>query len=288
MNKLNVSADIRYINKPKTEAMFNYSIFDRSSVFGKVSKHTGTDLLQEDKASIAKMIGELMEDKKVKKASFLERTNLFRSVGLLLSMTIVSVMINWKSYEQPELVDLTSNQVATEEILDIPLTEQPPPPPPQQMQQLNILEVPDEQEIIEDIEINIDIEMSEDLIVEQVEAPMIEEEEEEDADEIFMVVENKPEPYGGFQKFYAFVAENLEYPNRALKNQVSGKVFLQFVVDKDGSLTDIQVVKGIGSGCDEEAVRVLKLSPKWKPGKQRGRNVKVRMVVPINFVFKER
>jgi protein TonB len=64
---------------------------------------------------------------------------------------------------------------------------------------------------------------------------------------------------------------------------VEGKVFVQFVVDKDGTLTDIKAVKGIGAGCDEEAVRVLKAAPKWKPGKQRGRPVKVRMILPITF-----
>ena len=268
--------------------MFTRHIFDHSTVLSHTAKKsTAEPIIQQDKATLARWVSELMESKKIKRANFIERTGLFRSVGLLVSMAVVSVMINWKSYEKQEIVDLASNDVITEEVLDIPLTQQPPPPPPKQLQTLNITEVPDEQEIIEEIEINIDIEMSEDLVVEQMEVT-VEEEPEEDVDEIFMVVEDKPEPQGGFEGFYKFVGDNLKYPNQALKAKIAGKVFLQFVVEKDGSLTDIVVVKGIGGGCDEEAVRVLKLSPKWKPGKQRGRNVKVRMVVPIHFIYKER
>ena len=75
----------------------------------------------------------------------------------------------------------------------------------------------------------------------------------------------------------------MKYPNQARRMGIEGRVFVQFVVDKDGQLTEIKAVKGIGAGCDEEAVRVLKSAPKWKPGKQRGRPVKVRMILPITF-----
>jgi len=75
----------------------------------------------------------------------------------------------------------------------------------------------------------------------------------------------------------------MNYPRLAIRNNVTGKVFVQFVIDKDGRITDVKSVKGIGFGCDEEAVRVLENAPKWIPGKQRGREVKVRMVLPITF-----
>jgi protein TonB len=85
-----------------------------------------------------------------------------------------------------------------------------------------------------------------------------------------------------------YVSENLKYPVKASRMDIQGRVFVQFVVEKDGSLTDIQVVKGIGAGCDEEAVRVIKNAPRWEPGKQRGRPVRVKMILPIVFKLYER
>ncbi len=98
-----------------------------------------------------------------------------------------------------------------------------------------------------------------------------------------MVVENMPEPDGGMAAFYKYVGKELDYPKQARRMGVEGRVIIQMVVGKDGSLGDFKVLKGIGSGCDEEAVRVLKAAPKWKPGKQRGRPVPVKMTVPIMF-----
>jgi protein TonB len=86
--------------------------------------------------------------------------------------------------------------------------------------------------------------------------------------------------------FYKYLSENLKYPQKALQHSIGGKVFLQATISKTGEISNIIVVKGIGYGCDEEAVRVLKSAPKWIPGKQRGRPVNVRMVVPITFVIK--
>ena len=107
--------------------------------------------------------------------------------------------------------------------------------------------------------------------------------EEEEVDEIFTIVEDQPTPSGGMSAFYQYVAKKLKYPAQARRMGIEGKVFVQFVVDKDGSLTEVKAVKGIGAGCDEEAVRVINGAPKWKPGKQRGRAVKVRMILPITF-----
>ena len=108
-----------------------------------------------------------------------------------------------------------------------------------------------------------------------------------DADEVFMVVEDQPVPEGGMETFYRYVAENMKYPTQARQQGTEGKVFVQFVVDKDGALTDVKAIRGIGSGCDEEAVRVIKEAPAWNPAKQRGKFVKVRMVMPITFKINE-
>jgi len=125
------------------------------------------------------------------------------------------------------------------------------------------------------------VEITETTVIEDVvfeEAP-----EEEVAEEIFTIVEDQPEPNGGMAAFYQYVSKNMKYPNQARRMGVEGKVFVQFVVDKDGSITEVQAIKGIGAGCDEEAVRVIQEAAKWKPGKQRGRPVKVRMILPITF-----
>ena len=104
-----------------------------------------------------------------------------------------------------------------------------------------------------------------------------------DADETFMVVEEQPMPEDGMEAFYKYIAQNLKYPTEARQKGIEGKVFIQFVVDKDGSLTEVKAIKGIGAGCDQEAVRVIEGAPAWNPGQQRGKVVKVRMVLPITF-----
>lgn len=102
-------------------------------------------------------------------------------------------------------------------------------------------------------------------------------------DEVFDIVEEQPAPVGGMKEFYSYVAHNLRYPTTARQKGIEGRVFVQFVVDTSGKLTDIKTVKGIGAGCDEEAVRVLGGASNWKPGIQRGRAVNVRMILPITF-----
>ncbi len=98
-------------------------------------------------------------------------------------------------------------------------------------------------------------------------------------------VESAPEFPGGIEAFYRFLNKNTHYPLQAQKNGTQGKVIVQFVVERDGSLTDLKVVRGLGDGCDEEAIRVVKLSPLWKPGMQNGKPVRVQYNVPITFTL---
>ncbi|WP_268121662.1 energy transducer TonB [Roseivirga pacifica] len=117
-------------------------------------------------------------------------------------------------------------------------------------------------------------------------AVMIIEEETEtpsSSDDIFMVVEEQPSFPGGMEEWNKFLLTNLQYPEQAKTKGVEGRVFLTFVVQKDGELKDLQLIRGIGGGCDEEALRVLMESPNWEPGKQRGREVATRMQVAITF-----
>jgi len=107
--------------------------------------------------------------------------------------------------------------------------------------------------------------------------------EEEVAEDIFTIVEDQPAPIGGMRAFYEFVANNLRYPEEARNAGIEGKVFIEFVISKDGSVTNVKCIKGIGQGCDNEAIRVISISPVWKPGKHEGKNVNVRMILPITF-----
>lgn len=104
-------------------------------------------------------------------------------------------------------------------------------------------------------------------------------------DEVFTEVEDIPQPDGGMTAFYTYVMQNMTYPAQARNEGVEGRVFVQFVVDETGKVMDAEAIKGIGGGCDEEAVRVVSGSPLWTPGKKDGKNVKVKMILPITFTL---
>lgn len=221
-----------------------------------------------------------MELKKNPKYDLARQSGMLLNLGLSLSLLLVIVAFEWRSYDDAGILDLGQVEDDFEDIMEIPPTEQPPPPPPK-IQLPEIVEVPDEEEIEEEIEVELDVEVTEETVVEDIifeEAP-----EEEEVDEVFTIVEDQPQFPGGMPAFYKFVGDNMKYPAQARRMGIEGRVFVQFVVDKDGSVTEVTAVKGIGAGCDEEAERVLRSSPKFKPGKQRGRAVKVRMVLPIIF-----
>ena len=224
-----------------------------------------------------------MELKKSPKADVNRKATMFMALGLILSLSITLADFEWKQYEEGELMDLGMAPDDFEELTEIPPTEQPPPPPPP-IKQPQIIEIPDEEEIEEEIEIDLDVEITEETEVEEI--VFEEEPEEEEADQVFMIVEEQASFPGGDAEWYKYLNKNLEYPRQAKRMGIEGAVFLSFIVDKEGNISDIQVMRGIGGGCDEEAVRVLKESPKWNPGKQRGRPVKSRMQFRIVFKLK--
>ena len=222
-----------------------------------------------------------MEAKKNPRVDYLEaKSGVFLNLGIVVSLLICCIAFEWKSYDDGNLINLGAAETTFEENLEVQATQQPPPPPPPVIKQPEIVEVPDEVEV-EEKAAKIDVEVATETVVEEqiFEKPV----EEEVVEEVFTIVEDQPLPTGGMQAFYTFIGENMTYPNQARRMAIEGKVFVQFVIDKDGSITEVQAVKGIGAGCDEEAVRVIKNAPKWKPGKQRGRPVKVRMILPITF-----
>lgn len=221
-----------------------------------------------------------MEPKKNPKVDLTRQSGLLMNIGFTVSLLLVILAFEWRTYDDSGLVDLGQVQDDFEDIMEIPPTEQPPPPPPK-IQLPEIIEVPDEEEIEEEIEVELDVEVTEETVIEDIvfeEAPA-----EEEVEEVFTIVEDQPEFPGGMAAFYKYVGDNMDYPSQARRMGIEGRVYVQFVVDKAGNVTEVKAVKGIGAGCDEEAERVLREAPKFKPGKQRGRAVKVRMVLPIIF-----
>ncbi|PRY85008.1 energy transducer TonB [Mongoliibacter ruber] len=221
-----------------------------------------------------------MEAKKTPKADLTKKSAMFLNLGLFVSVGLVLFAFEYKSFDDLGLKDLGQVSDDFEELLDIPITEQPPPPPPP-IEQPVIQEIPDEVEIEEKIEVNFDLDVQEETVIKEVviaDAPVVEK-----ADEIFDVVENSPEFPGGMEAWNDYLRKNLKYPTQARRMGIEGTVYVVFVVNTDGSIQDVDILRGIGGGCDEEALRVVSNAPKWTPGKQRGRPVRVRMRLPIRF-----
>lgn len=222
----------------------------------------------------------MKDTKKSPKAELESKKTLFIEIGLILSLVVVLFAFEWKSYEKTEL-SLASRAVddTPEEMIEITQHEKPPPPPapPQQTTIIEIVE--DDMEI--DDEIEIDVEADQETEVEEY-IPVEEDEEEEEA-QIFTVVEAMPDFPGGDAARIKYLNENIKYPQMARESGIQGRVFVTFVVEKDGAVTDVRVLRGIGGGCDEEAIRVIKNMPKWKAGKQRGKPVRVQFNMPILF-----
>lgn len=223
-----------------------------------------------------------MEAKKTPSADLTRKSGMFLNLGLAIAVGATLAAFEWKSFDEGALKDLGQVTDNFEEILDIPITEQPPPPPPPPVEQPIIQEIPDEVEIEDKIEVNFDVDVKESTVIQEViisEAAPV----EEVADQIFDVVETQPLPPGGMSGWNEYLSKNLKYPTQARRMGVEGTVIVVFVVNTDGSIQDVEVLRGIGGGCDEEALRVVKAAPKWEPGKQRGRPVRTRMRLPIRF-----
>ncbi|MDX9909510.1 MAG: energy transducer TonB, partial [Mariniphaga sp.] len=170
----------------------------------------------------------------------------------------------------------------------IPITreqEQPPPPPPPPPQVVEVLNIVDDDVEIKD-ELIIDTEVTKDMIIDV--APVVStvaKEEEEEETQVFFIVEDMPEFPGGEAALRQFIANEIKYPVIAQENGIQGRVYVTFVVNTDGSIADAKIARGVDPSLDKEALRVVSTLPRWKPGMQRGKAVRVSYTVPINFVL---
>lgn len=225
-----------------------------------------------------------MEIKKSPKADLESKKLTFTLIGLVVTLFVVWRVFEYKSYDKQTIDDLQRTvEVIEEEMVEITKQEQPKVQPPQPKPQVTQIQVVEDDVEVED-EIDINAEVDQDEVIEEYEftPPEIEEEEIVEA-EIFRVVEEMPEFPGGSAKLMEYIQKNIKYPMMARESDIQGRVFVNFVVEPDGSISNVAVLRGIGGGCDEEAVRVVNSMPKWKPGKQRGSAVRCAYTVPIIF-----
>ena len=224
-----------------------------------------------------------MQVKKSQKASLEDKKIIYVLMGFVFVLSVCYVAFEWTEKEVTKY-EVADTDFLFEEEVEIQQTTQettPPPPPPPAVQEVEVLNVVEDDVETESIEINTEDEKDVEVVIAPpVEAPVEEEEEEV----IFMVVETMPEFPGGQQALFKYLSENVKYPVIAQENGIQGRVICQFVVNKDGAIVDVEVVRSGGDpSLDKEAVRVIKSMPKWNPGKQRGKAVRVKYTVPVNF-----
>lgn len=226
-----------------------------------------------------------MEVKKSPKANLENKKLLFTEIGLIFALVVVYFAFEWGTKEkQVAVLEDTTQVVEAEEM--VPITQETPPPPPS-APKIPILS--DQIDIVDD-----DIKVDQEILSLEDDASMgveimdyvetVEEEEVEEEAIPFQFVEEKPSFMNGdANTFSKWVNERLVYPEIAKENGVSGRVTLQFTVNTDGSVSNVKVLRGVDPSLDKEAVRVVSMSPKWKPGKQRDRAVKVTYTFPVIF-----
>ena len=226
-----------------------------------------------------------MEIKKSEKASLENKKLLFVEIGLVVSLAITLFAFEWTSTEtETALLEDNTEVLIEEEIISTQMDTPPPPPAapkiPILSDQIDIVD--DEIEIEDDMFMNLEDDAS--LGVEIMDYVEVEEEVVEEEAIPFQLVEEKPSFQGGdANQFSKWVNQRLVYPEIAKENGVQGRVTLQFTVEKDGTVTKVKVLRGVDPSLDKEAVRVVSMSPKWKPGKQRDRAVPVTYTFPVIF-----
>ena len=205
-------------------------------------------------------------------------------IGLILVLAGHFVAFEWTQYEKEEVGDIidAGDIILEEEIIPITMPEKKTvPPPPQAVTQAEVLNIVEDDAEIEETTI-VSAEDQAEFVEIQDDVPIVVEEPEKE-EEIFQVVEDDPQFPGGMAELMKFLQKNIKYPPVCQEQGIQGRVIVQFVVNTDGSIVDANVVKSVNPHLDKEALRVVGTMPKWQPGKQRGKAVRVRFTLPVNF-----
>jgi protein TonB len=224
------------------------------------------------------------EVKKSPKANLEVHRNTYFLMGCVVGLSLLFFAFEWSTQTRKLDEAVIVQDVLAEEEIEITRREPtpPPPPPPPEPETPEIIEV-----VEEEVETTLDIKTEDDQSQRQLQTyvppPPPKPKPEEVTEEIFVVVENQPEFPGGNAAMMKFLSDNIKYPVIAQENGIQGRVICNFVVERDGSITDVQVVRGVDPSLDREAVRVIQQMPRWTPGKQRGQAVRVRFTLPVVF-----
>ncbi|MEI6455018.1 MAG: energy transducer TonB [bacterium] len=225
----------------------------------------------------------------------------YMTTSMIIGLVLIAVTVGYpliSNYLNKSRLIREKEKSVTAEMMNAPKEELPPPPPPPPPPEALVEKVKfTAPVVVEDTTIETGLQTQDDLAnkantevpTEDVEVEVKDEKpqviEQPQQAEIFTVVEEQPGYPGGEESRIKFLQDNIKYPEEAKELGIQGKVFVTFVVEVDGSITDVRVLRGIGGGCDEEAIRVVKAMPKWVPGKQRGVPVRVQFNLPIKFTL---
>jgi periplasmic protein TonB len=224
-----------------------------------------------------------MEIKKNPKHDIENTKGLYLQIGLVVALAAVLFAFEWKKFDRSDdsIFDMMEIIIPEEEIEITKQEEKIEQPPPPQVPEIEIVE--------DDVEVDTDLtfdDIEDHKGIDEYYVTRVDVQEEEHVElEIFTIVEEQPSFPGGEEALMEFLGKNIAYPPMAKESGIQGTVFVTFVVEPDGSVTNVKTLRGIGGGCDEEAIRVVKNMPKWKPGKQRGKPVRVQFNLPIRFIL---
>ena len=224
-----------------------------------------------------------MEIKKSKRADIGNEKGTSLMIGLVISLSIMFTALEWTQKDEVEKEPTYSmTSFIPEDMIPITLPEKKTvPPPPAAVTKAEVIEIVDDDADVDD-DIMASIEDNQEWFDPQ-EYDFVVVEPEPEPDEIFLVVEDQPEFPGGTAALMEYLRKNIKYPAICRENNIQGKVIVTFVVNKDGSIVDIEVIKSVNPSLDKEAIRVISQMPNWKPGAQRGKPVRVKYSVPVNF-----
>lgn len=224
-----------------------------------------------------------MEVKKSPKADLENKRSMYVLLGLVLALSFMYICFEWTETEVKKVEIAVSDQIEIEEEMVQQTIQQntppPPPPPPPAAVTNEVLEIVKNEEVVESREIK-----GED-VNQVVEIPTVVEQPtvEEDIEEIFVIVQEKPSFPGGDKALMEYLSKNINYPTIAAEAGIKGRVTVSFVVNRDGKIVDVQVVRGVHASLDKEAIRVVQSMPAWKPGMQNGKAVRTKYTLPVMF-----
>ena len=223
-----------------------------------------------------------MELKKSKKANLETRRGTHLLLGMVISLALVWMAFEYKTYDHSEQMKANQTLFMDDDEFVIQ-TERPKEMKPPKVIPVSTVDIVDNTVEVPDININVEIDPDD-----EIDSYTLSSDEPDDEDEptFFVIVQNQPEFPGGEAKLMEYLS-NIKYPQEAIAGNIQGTVYVSFIVNKDGSISHVEIIRGIGSGCDEETLRIIKAMPRWKPGRQMNTVVPVKVRIPVRFMLDE-